>query len=355
MKSETNSFPVPRSGGVSSFSCGFAMAIICLLLLSEASISSGVPRKSDQNVNFYSQTEVKWEIDPLLPKNFEKKKFVEANSEVPENPPDETNHFSFRDQQAAQPKISPQLPTEQVPDVKGQEDTVKIVPTELEPQSSPAPPPLLAQKPAKESPQAVTEPALAYASASKTDLKKGQAENGSYSEKREEQEKENQTVALNREESQNDLPLIRPNQPRSKAKQQTRPKLSPDLIQGPLMKTLSNAPRIGTVAIESRLHPYGVYLQKMLKAIEEQWHQLAFGSMRFIQKDRLPGKLTLRFTLLSTGRIKDLTRLDSEGASLASELCRQAIASRAPFGNWSEDMVSDFGKFDEITISFTYQ
>ena len=121
------------------------------------------------------------------------------------------------------------------------------------------------------------------------------------------------------------------------------------------MKTLSNAPRIGTVAIESRLHPYGVYLQKMLKAIEEQWHQLAFGSMRFIQKDRLPGTLTLRFTLLSTGRIKDLSRLDSEGASLAAELCRQAIASRAPFGNWSKDMISDFGKFDEITISFTYR
>ena len=121
------------------------------------------------------------------------------------------------------------------------------------------------------------------------------------------------------------------------------------------MRTLTTAPRIGTIAIESRLHPFGVYLQKMLKAIEEQWHQLALGSIRFMQKDRLPGTLTFRFTLLSTGGINNLSRLDSEGASLAAELCRQAIASRAPFGNWTEDMISDFGKFDEITISFRYR
>ena len=138
MKAAANSSPVPRSGGVSSFSCGFAIALTCLLLVTEVSISSGVPQKTGENVNSFSQTEVKWEIDPLLPKNFEEKKFVEANSEVPENPPDETNHFSFRDQQAAQPVIDPQLPTEQVPQIKGQDDTVKIVPTERESQATPA-------------------------------------------------------------------------------------------------------------------------------------------------------------------------------------------------------------------------
>ena len=355
MKPTAHASPVPRSGGVSSFSCGFAIALTCLLLVTEVSISSGLPQKTGQNLDSYSETVVKWEIDPLLPKNFEKKKFLEANSEVPENPPDETNHFSFRDQQAAQPVLDPKLPSEQVPQIKGQDDTVKIVPTERESQATPAPISPPAQKPAKESPPAVNDPVQVTATGSKTDLEKGQAEDGSYSEKREEQDKESQNLALNRQQAQNDLSPMRPNQPRTKPNQQKRPKLSPELIQGPLMKTLSNAPRIGTVAIESRLHPYGVYLQKMLKAIEEQWHQLAFGSMRFIQKDRLPGTLTLRFTLLSTGRIKDLSRLDSEGSSLAAELCRQAIASRAPFGNWSEDMISDFGKFDEITISFTYR
>ena len=50
---------------------------------------------------------------------------------------------------------------------------------------------------------------------------------------------------------------------------------------GPPMKSSTTAHRIGTVAIECRLHPYGVYLQEMLKSIEEQWHQLATGFYSF--------------------------------------------------------------------------
>ena len=37
-------------------------------------------------------------------KSLSKKKFVEANPNIPENPPDEVKQFSFRDQQAAQPR-----------------------------------------------------------------------------------------------------------------------------------------------------------------------------------------------------------------------------------------------------------
>ena len=44
------------------------------------------------------------------------------------------------------------------------------------------------------------------------------------------------------------------------------------------MKSITSAPRVGTVAIECRLHPYGVYIQKMMQSIEEQWNQLARGS-----------------------------------------------------------------------------
>jgi len=40
---------------------------------------------------------------------------------------------------------------------------------------------------------------------------------------------------------------------------------------------------------------------------------------------------------------------------LAAELCRQAIASRVPFGEWSEKMIQDFGQSDQITINFRYQ
>jgi hypothetical protein len=353
MKPRDKSSPIPKSGGITSFGCGFAMAIICMLLVSEASISSGVPQRPGQNSISSTEARVKWEMVPLLPKNFEEKKFVEANADVPENPPDETNNFSFRDQQAAQPKIDSKLSENQTPKVEGSEDTVKIVEAEIESQPKPTSDSSAKAIDKPEDKQTPLPPSLP--SSSKTDLEKGLSDDGSHLVKGDGEDDGSQIIALNLQKPHQDHSPIRPTKAGTKPQQQPRPKLSPELIQGPLMRTSTSAPRIGTIAIESRLHPHGVYIQKMLKAIEEQWHQLALGSIRFMQKDRLPGALTFRFTLLSTGRIKNLSRMDSEGASLAAELCRQAIASRAPFGNWTEDMISDFGKFDEITIGFRYR
>jgi hypothetical protein len=92
----------------------------------------------------------------------------------------------------------------------------------------------------------------------------------------------------------------------------------------------------------------------MLQSIEEQWNQLATGSTKYLQKDRLPDLVTWRFTLEADGSISNLHRIDNGKESLPTELCRQAIASRVPFGEWSDKMIEDFGKSDEITINFRY-
>ena len=135
-----------------------------------------------------------------------------------------------------------------------------------------------------------------------------------------------------------------------------RPKISPDLLRGPVMKTTSNAPRVGMLAVECRLHPYGVYVQEMLRSIEDQWQQLAYNSLSFIQRDRLKNRISYRFTLLADGSISNLKNLDSLGEfSLPAEICRQAIASRVPFGNWTPEMKDDFGESDTITIHFNYR
>jgi hypothetical protein len=134
-----------------------------------------------------------------------------------------------------------------------------------------------------------------------------------------------------------------------------RPRISADLIRGPIMRTVANAPRIGKVAIECRLHPYGAYVQEMLQAIEDQWSQLAHGARQFLRRDRLPPKVTLRFTLDADGRIHKLHRLDESGDSVPVEICRQAIVSREPFGKWSAKMIEDFGISDEVTINFLYR
>ena len=110
-----------------------------------------------------------------------------------------------------------------------------------------------------------------------------------------------------------------------------------------------------TMATHRWYYHYGAYVQEMLQAIEDQWTQLAQGSREFLRRDRLPPKITLRFTLDADGRIRGLQRLDAHGDSVPAEICRQAIVSRVPFGKWSAKMIEDFGGSDEVTINFLYR
>jgi len=340
----------PQSGGLTSFAAGGIMAVACLIAFGEFTIATDLSANRKRHPESMGATRISWTPPPPLPINFSEKRFVEANSEVPENPPDETSNFSFRDQQSAQPEPSASTTTDDTPKVKGEEETVKVATAaEQTPpnQTLPAQPKNeISQAPDNNLPpqQAVT---------SETDLQDGKSKEGIHFQKSEDAGDKPKTVLLAQSTGQS--LANQSNSTLTPPRQQPRPKLSPEMIRGPLMKSSTTAHRIGTVAIECRLHPYGVYLQEMLKSIEEQWHQLATGSIRFLQKDRVPGTVTFRFTLLPTGKIDKLTRLDTGQSSLPAELCRQAIASRVPFGIWTKEMIKDFGQSDEVTISFRYR
>lgn len=356
MKQEPTLSPAPRSSTPGSFSFGVVVTLLVFLGIGKAPIYSAFPADRSAPKTPPPSASLAWKPIPLLPENFDRNQFVEANPQASENPPDETSNFSFKDQQAAQPKPNTDLPKAQAPEVLGEKQTSKIVPAE-NPEPSPPEPPAETVPPTKPTPSedsAIPNQATILP-ASDVELEEGPSDDGSRTRKSETKAKE--SLALNRHQQQEpdaSSPAQLSPGP-AKPYPQARPKLSPELIRGPLTKTFTTAPRIGTVAIECRLHPYGVYLQQMLKSIEEQWHQLAAGSTSFLQKDRLPGLITIRFTLLSTGRIEKLSRLDSEGPSLPAELCRQAVQSRVPFGKWTDDMIKDFGKSDEVTISFRYR
>ena len=130
---------------------------------------------------------------PALPIHFTEKRFVEANSEVPENPPDDTSNFSFRDQQAAQPEASASLVTEDTPQVKGEEETVKIA--DSAEQTPPPPTSFLSVRTANSAYLKTTLPPQQAISA-KNDLKEGKSEEGIHFEKSEDQESTAKTVLL---------------------------------------------------------------------------------------------------------------------------------------------------------------
>ena len=307
------------------------------------------------------EIEIQWAIQPEQKETESDKKFVEANPNSPINPPDGTNNFSFREQQAAQLETKPDETKGDLPSLNGEEFSSKVAqPSTASPSFKKLPD---LQEPAKEKLEN-KEMKEALAKVTPRSMKEPESQNiEPEGLKIEKQDKEGEDKVINLSKNQTVLesPLDKSemailNTPKvSSISTRPRPRLSPELLRGPIMKTISNAPRVGMLAVECRLHPYGVYVQEMLRSIEDQWHQLANGSMHFLQKDKMKAKITYRFTLQADGKINDLKFLGQGDGALPAELCRQAIASRVPFGEWTQKMIDDFGQSDEITIHFNYR
>lgn len=328
---------------------GLIAVLGCLVLLKEVTLPlhSSLHQKSD---SLSTETSIQWQIQELT-ENQHKTTYVESNPNVPENTPDPTRRFSFRDQQAAQPVIEKTTVIEDSPKIESSEHNPKIIETTKSSESQ-----LQLRNPQPNALKKIEKIAQISRKliSSKTDFPNSEDDSGFHSKKNIEDGKENASIIVASLQQSTQFPPEDYSLP-GETRPKQRPKLSPDLIRGPLMKSITSAPRIGEIAIECQLHPYGVYIQQMLQSIEEQWNQLTMGSAQYLQRDRLPGKITLKFKLEANGMISNLTRIDKEGYSLAAELCRQAVASRVPFGKWTDKMVSDFGQSDEITLSFQYQ
>lgn len=342
--------PIPHSGGFTSFLLGSITVLFCFIVLQETApkLKSSFP---PLNINQATEPEIKWEISPILDSH-SKPKFVEANPNIPDNPPDKIEQFSFRNQQAAQPEKNDKAKLAKTPKLNQSNHGHKVVKINKEIKLV-KPSNMDLTSPKNKNVQPTRLPQKSNPQKSKP-LPRLNNEGIQSKESNSEVRTEDKNLIASLQIHNQSNPSHSSVNPSRSSFQKTRPKLSTDLIHGPLIKSVTNAPRLGRIAIECRLHPYGVYIQEMLQSIEEQWNQLAKGSIQFLQHDRLPGRITLRFKLQANGKISNLSRMDKEGYSLAAELCRQAIASRVPFGEWTEKMINDFGQSDEITISFKY-
>ena len=276
----------------------------------------------------------------------EELRYVQASKNAPTNTPDKSRFFSFRDQQAAQPEktskssgsLAPMsVGRDQIMGISEISDLHKTVSADV-PESGDS----RKQNLKKASPIPKAPPNT------------GRTHHGDGVE----------STTMDSRNSILDLRINHPEQISSSnnfnksigalTKHKSRPKLSTELISSARMKHTQNAPRKGKMAIECRLHPFGIYVQKMLKSIEQQWLLLLSTSYGYIRKMPTPQTFVYRFELNSNGKITDLKLDNHPLEELLAELCRQAIASRAPFGEWSKEMIQDFGHTDQVTIKFEY-
>jgi hypothetical protein len=311
---------------------------------------------------------VVYEIDLVEPQDM---RYVEANPEAPKNEPDRSEQYSFRAQQAADE--SPLSDSSNLPKVDGEEESMKIVQGELQ-QAEPVPPGVYSPnarpgegegteggKPGAEA-QPMPEP-VQPVPAPDFIQQKPVAEEGPGS--RDEPQGQAQEVF---EQADPDAPInvYRPPvevQPEVQAgdgsggaaearpSPRARPRLAPDLITGPILKSEGSARRRGRLALDATFSEFGEYEQQFYAAIQIGWYQ----EIEFFQPIDTATRVHVRFRIKADGTVDNVEAVQSNASEIATVICETAITKRSPFRPWTQEMVRVFGTERWMNVVFNYR
>lgn len=107
-----------------------------------------------------------------------------------------------------------------------------------------------------------------------------------------------------------------------------------------------------TSSLDVKATPFGEYDGAIIEAVQQRWYDL-LDNRRFA--DDRTGKVTLRFKLMSDGRVLEVQTVENTVGDVLGYLCQDAIEEAAPFAKWPPDMMHMIGaNYREITFTFYY-
>ena len=117
---------------------------------------------------------------------------------------------------------------------------------------------------------------------------------------------------------------------------------------------MTGTSNIGLTAVDPRWSNYGVYLQRLIEAVQVQWERIQ--NANGIHPDS-PCQVEVKFVVNSHGEISKIVdvNLSAGTAAAAAKACISAIQARATYGEWTDDMIAKLGSEQEMTFSFLYQ
>ncbi len=297
----------------------------------------------------------------LAPDAFEKEppkqnptNFVETNPNAPENIPDKTNNFAERNQQVAQEKPTENGKSER-PAMEGQKEihSNQIVTGQLvKPMESiPSPP---AAEQSEKTPE--TPPKLLQNPLSGFEKTVGEAENsfGTNIAK----STDNAQSIPEKVDGLKDVPLIQgatssqpkidPTHPRS------RPMITQQIQTRPAIfeENKFGTSNTGVIGISAQFSNYGAYIHRMLEVIQIQWDRIIVESRIYPTSGT---HVIVKFKMDDKGAISAIVNVEGTAGNQGETSCVSAITSRAPYGEWTDDMKAVLGPSQELTIAFYYQ
>ncbi|MGJ8638741.1 MAG: hypothetical protein ACSHYA_05050 [Opitutaceae bacterium] len=299
-------------------------------------------------------------------------KFVEANPEAPENEPDRKDQYSYRSQQAASENVSDTLL--EAPEVDGETDSQKILEGSLD-QAEPLPPGVYtpvakqgegegadggklgttAQEPIAPS-KPLPPPAFLEQEPVTDDGPGSRLETPGKSLEVAEDPDPNAPIDLYRPQPQQ-TPVAQQQDGdgnggvQAKPMPRARPRLAPELIQGPLMQSRGTTRLRGTLAIDATFSEFGEYQQQFFAALQTGWYQ----EIEFYQPIDTATSVQVQFTVQSDGIVKDVEVIQSTASEIATIICESAIIKRSPYRPWTREMVQVFGNERTMRVRFHYR
>lgn len=134
-----------------------------------------------------------------------------------------------------------------------------------------------------------------------------------------------------------------------------RPRVPPDNLDnshGPLRDSRVGVARQGRIAISSRYSEFGVYWKRVTEIIEKRWNNLVYNSLGAISFDG--ERVQFEVLIHRDGSVSDLRVLHSGVSRFEETLARDAILSRAPFFEWTPEMIATMGEETTFVIGFIY-
>ncbi len=365
-----------RVGLIGTVAVHVVLLAVFLLLPDDLLDNAPAPAAGDTNRTFEIELsqDVPRPVEPAQAPEPPPLRFVEVNPDAPENTPDDTNLFGKQNQQVAQPVPTPDGETD-TPSLSGEgkPDTTALV-----------------SGLTTEAPQPAASEALAQAFTPPTPpTPDPERERDRRTEEREAEARavnplpggENilgtsdgglgSTVATAPpvRQAETDVAPVKGSADGGasgagyfsgtpaidRARPQDRPRLTTATVNARRTPTIKNefgSKNIGAIAYDAKWSAYGEYLQRLIDAVQGQWERLILRSSFYPTSGSL---VRVVFKLDTTGRISEIVRVDGTGAELAQRLCVSSITERAPYGEWSEDMIAVLGKEQELTFTFYYQ
>lgn len=139
--------------------------------------------------------------------------------------------------------------------------------------------------------------------------------------------------------------------PEAQPTPRARPRLAPELITGPLMRSQGSASRRGSLAIDATFSEFGEYEQQFYAAVQTGWYQ----EIEFFQPIDTSARVQVRFTIYANGRVENVKAVQTTASEIATLICETAITKPSPFRPWTKEMVQVFGQQRTLNVVFHYR